>query len=229
LASWLTSEADRSSPGPWFGSSSGWASRGRERWELTARSLRTGQWPRRLEGETREGDVYARLLQKIAVQAEALIRTVFDVLGELTFEGKRCRTWRDDRSNQALRPPRRPERDAITDLTRQAIAADEGTVVLAGGPHNEPERHVEVVAAVAWHIAQAAVDQPSGGVYSVGFAGVWWGFVGWLQPADRALAVGQVAGKPAIPNPAKLLIELRFASTTRGKPLHAVSSFDLRQ
>jgi SNF2 family DNA or RNA helicase len=40
---------------------------------------------------TREGDVYARLLQKIAVQAEALSGTVFDVLGELTFEGKPLR------------------------------------------------------------------------------------------------------------------------------------------
>jgi superfamily II DNA or RNA helicase len=40
---------------------------------------------------TREGDVYARLLEKIAVQADALSGTVFDVLGELTFEGKPLR------------------------------------------------------------------------------------------------------------------------------------------
>lgn len=40
---------------------------------------------------TREGDVYARLLEKIAVEAEALGGTVFDVLGELTFEGKPLR------------------------------------------------------------------------------------------------------------------------------------------
>ena len=41
--------------------------------------------------KTREGDVYARLLQKIAVQTEALGGTVFDVLGEVTFEGKPLR------------------------------------------------------------------------------------------------------------------------------------------
>jgi SNF2 family DNA or RNA helicase len=41
--------------------------------------------------KTREGDVYARLLEKLAVQAEALGGTVFDVLGELTFEGKPLR------------------------------------------------------------------------------------------------------------------------------------------
>jgi len=41
--------------------------------------------------KTREGDVYARLLQKIAIQAEALSGTVFDVLGEVTFEGKPLR------------------------------------------------------------------------------------------------------------------------------------------
>jgi SNF2 family DNA or RNA helicase len=41
--------------------------------------------------KTREGDVYARLLEKIAVQAEALSGTVFDVLGEVTFEGKPLR------------------------------------------------------------------------------------------------------------------------------------------
>ena len=39
----------------------------------------------------REGDVYARLLEKIAAEAEALGGTVFDVLGELTFEGKPLR------------------------------------------------------------------------------------------------------------------------------------------
>ncbi|MEI8334430.1 MAG: helicase-related protein, partial [Chloroflexota bacterium] len=40
---------------------------------------------------TREGDVYARLLEKIAIETEALGGTVFDVLGELTFEGKPLR------------------------------------------------------------------------------------------------------------------------------------------
>jgi len=40
---------------------------------------------------TREGDVYARLLEKIATEADALGGTVFDVLGELTFEGKPLR------------------------------------------------------------------------------------------------------------------------------------------
>jgi SNF2 family DNA or RNA helicase len=40
---------------------------------------------------TREGDVYARLLEKIAVEAEALGGTVFDVLGELTFDGRPLR------------------------------------------------------------------------------------------------------------------------------------------
>jgi hypothetical protein len=41
--------------------------------------------------KTREGDVYARLLQKVAVQMEALGGTVFDVLGEVTYEGKPLR------------------------------------------------------------------------------------------------------------------------------------------
>jgi superfamily II DNA or RNA helicase len=40
---------------------------------------------------TREGDVYARLLEKIAVETEALGGAVFDVLGELTFEGRPLR------------------------------------------------------------------------------------------------------------------------------------------
>jgi SNF2 family DNA or RNA helicase len=41
--------------------------------------------------KTREGDVYARLLEKVAVQMEALGGTVFDVLGEVTYEGKPLR------------------------------------------------------------------------------------------------------------------------------------------
>jgi superfamily II DNA or RNA helicase len=36
---------------------------------------------------TREGDVYARLLEKIEAEKQALGDAVFDVLGELTFEG----------------------------------------------------------------------------------------------------------------------------------------------
>ena len=39
--------------------------------------------------QTREGDVYARLLEKIQAESEALGGAVFDVLGQLTFEGGR--------------------------------------------------------------------------------------------------------------------------------------------
>jgi len=38
---------------------------------------------------TREGDVYARLLEKLEVEKEALGGAVFDVLGRLTFEDGR--------------------------------------------------------------------------------------------------------------------------------------------
>ena len=70
---------------------------------------------------TREGDVYARLLQKIAVQVEALSGTVFDVLGELTFEGKPLRQL----LIEAIRLGDSPEvRAAMTRVIDDALDVD---------------------------------------------------------------------------------------------------------
>jgi SNF2 family DNA or RNA helicase len=41
--------------------------------------------------ETREGDVYRRLLEKLSEAREALGGQVFDVLGKLIFDGKSLR------------------------------------------------------------------------------------------------------------------------------------------
>ncbi|MBX3030769.1 MAG: DUF3883 domain-containing protein [Chloroflexi bacterium] len=54
---------------------------------------------------TREGDVYARLLDKIETERQALGGEVFDVLGELSFDGKPLR----DLLIEAIREGDRPE------------------------------------------------------------------------------------------------------------------------
>ena len=65
--------------------------------------------------KTREGDVYARLLEKIAVEAEALGGTVFDVLGELTFEGKPLRQLLIEAIRHGDSPEVRAQMDRVVD------------------------------------------------------------------------------------------------------------------
>ena len=55
--------------------------------------------------KTREGDVYARLLEKLAAESEALGGQVFDVLGRLTFDERPLR----DLLIEAIREGDRPE------------------------------------------------------------------------------------------------------------------------
>ncbi len=72
--------------------------------------------------QTREGDVYARLLEKIQVESEALGGAVFDVLGQLTFEdGKSLRDLLID----AVRKGDSPEmRLWLTDVLDDALDQD---------------------------------------------------------------------------------------------------------
>jgi SNF2 family DNA or RNA helicase len=78
--------------------------------------------------KTREGDVYARLLEKLAVQAEALGGTVFDVLGELTFEGKPLRQL----LIEAIRHGDSPEiRAQMTRVIDEALDVDRLKFLLA--------------------------------------------------------------------------------------------------
>ena len=106
------------------------------------------------------------------------------------------------------------------------IAADEGMVVLVGGLHNEPERHVEVVAAVGWHMAQSTADSLSGGLY---------GGHGRHGRGPCACSPGRLSARLERPrnlrsaDPWKTLIELRIASTTSGRPLRRFISFVFRQ
>ena len=68
--------------------------------------------------ETREGDVYHRLLEKLEQARQALGGQVFDVLGKLQFEGKSLR----DLLIQAIRYGERPEVKAyLTTVLDQAL------------------------------------------------------------------------------------------------------------
>jgi superfamily II DNA or RNA helicase len=71
---------------------------------------------------TREGDVYHRLLEKLAAESEALGGAVFDVLGELNFEGKPLR----DLLIEAVRYGDSPEvREAMTRVIDTALDIDQ--------------------------------------------------------------------------------------------------------
>jgi SNF2 family DNA or RNA helicase len=68
--------------------------------------------------ETREGDVYRKLLEKLELARQALGGQVFDVLGKLQFEGKSLR----DLLIQAIRYGERPEVKAyLTTVLDQAL------------------------------------------------------------------------------------------------------------
>ncbi len=68
--------------------------------------------------ETREGDVYRRLLEKLEEAREALGGQVFDVLGKLQFEGKPLR----DLMIEAIRYGHRPEvRARLTRAVEHAV------------------------------------------------------------------------------------------------------------
>jgi SNF2 family DNA or RNA helicase len=69
--------------------------------------------------ETREGDVYRRLLEKLEEARRALGGQVFDVLGKLVFEGRPLRDLLID----AIRYGERPEvRARLTQVVEQALA-----------------------------------------------------------------------------------------------------------
>ena len=71
--------------------------------------------------ETREGDVYRKLLEKLEQARQALGGQVFDVLGKLQFEGKSLR----DLLIQAIRYGERPEVKAyLTTVLDQALDRD---------------------------------------------------------------------------------------------------------
>ncbi|MFZ2781350.1 MAG: helicase-related protein [Rectinemataceae bacterium] len=68
--------------------------------------------------ETREGDVYKKLLDKLAEAREALGGQVFDVLGKLQFEGKSLR----DLLIEAVRYGERPDiRDMLNRVVENAL------------------------------------------------------------------------------------------------------------
>ncbi len=79
--------------------------------------------------KTREGDVYARLLEKIQVESEALGGAVFDVLGQITFEdGKTLRDLLID----AVRKGDSPEmRLWLTEVLDVALDRDNLRALLA--------------------------------------------------------------------------------------------------
>lgn len=77
--------------------------------------------------ETREGDVYARLLDKLELARQALGGQVFDVLGKLEFLGKPLR----DLLLEAIRYGERPEvRARLTTALEDALDVDQLTDLL---------------------------------------------------------------------------------------------------
>ncbi len=80
--------------------------------------------------DTREGDVYARLLQKLDLAREALGGQVFDVLGKLEFQGKPLR----ELLLEAIRYGERPEvRDWLDTALDDALDIDQITTLLEEG------------------------------------------------------------------------------------------------
>ncbi len=80
--------------------------------------------------ETREGDVYARLLEKLDLAREALGGQVFDVLGKLEFQGKPLR----ELLLEAIRYGERPEvRDWLNTALENALDVDQITDLLEEG------------------------------------------------------------------------------------------------
>src|SRR5690554_2279364 len=68
--------------------------------------------------ETREGDMYQRLLEKLAVARDQLGGQVFDVLGRLQFEGKPLR----ELQVEAIRYGEQPEvRDRLDKAFNEAV------------------------------------------------------------------------------------------------------------
>jgi SNF2 family DNA or RNA helicase len=67
--------------------------------------------------ETREGDVYLRLLEKLAEEREALGGEVFDVLGELRFEDRSLRELLMEAIRYGERPDVRARLHAVVDNT----------------------------------------------------------------------------------------------------------------
>src|ERR1700686_4258678 len=65
--------------------------------------------------ETREGEVYLRLLEKLAEEREALGGQVFDVLGELTFEDRPLRELLLEAIRYGERPDVRARLSAVVD------------------------------------------------------------------------------------------------------------------
>jgi hypothetical protein len=71
--------------------------------------------------ETREGEVFTRILEKLEQERLALGGQVFDVMGKITFEGRPLR----DLMIEAIRYGERPEvRDRLTRIVDEALDRD---------------------------------------------------------------------------------------------------------
>ena len=79
--------------------------------------------------ETREGDVYRRLLEKIEEARQALGGKVFDVLGKLQFEGRSLRDLLID----AIRYGDQPEHPAARRPDQRGSHAHAGSLPSVGG------------------------------------------------------------------------------------------------
>ena len=80
-----------------------------------------------VSAETREGDVYARLLEKLETARQALGGQVFDVLGQLQFEGRPLR----DLLIEAIRSGDQPDvRHRLETVVEGAVDTDHFTALL---------------------------------------------------------------------------------------------------
>ena len=73
--------------------------------------------------ETREGDVYHRLLEKIEEERQALGGQVFDVLGKVTFEGRSLRDLLIEAISYGNRPEVRARLQEIVDRIPETVQA----------------------------------------------------------------------------------------------------------
>jgi superfamily II DNA or RNA helicase len=73
--------------------------------------------------ETREGDVYHRLLEKIEEERQALGGQVFDVLGKVTFEGRSLRDLLIEAIRYGNRPEVRSRLQEIVDRIPETVQA----------------------------------------------------------------------------------------------------------
>ncbi len=131
--------------------------------------------------ETREGDVYSRLLEKIEKEKEALGGKVFDVLGRLKFEDRSLRELLLDAIRYGERPEVRArlhqavdkatERDYLMQLYEEhALARDSMDATMVWRIREQMERAEARRLPTAFH----------SGLFHSGFKGT-----GWFNPGAR--------------------------------------------